>query len=190
VHYKSHLLVILFKFSIKRIEPMNAAHLHLVVNHLPIAGMFFGSLVLLSSLFTRKKEVAMTGLGLVVLAAVLAVPALLTGEGAEEVLEKLPEISHRLIHAHEEAAETAFWLVEIVGLFALFSFWWLLKKDTYPFYLLLANTLIALGALFMLAQVGNSGGKIRHSEIVYGVGCDFRVSDSWGTGMPTTHRSM
>ncbi|GIV40577.1 MAG: hypothetical protein KatS3mg033_2377 [Thermonema sp.] len=169
---------------------MNAAHLHLVVNHLPIAGMFFGSLVLLVSLLLRKKEMAMTGLGLVILAALLAIPALLTGEGAEEIVEELPEVSHRLIHAHEEAAETAFWLVEIIGAFALFSFWWLMKKDGYPFYLLLANLLFAAGVLFMLGQVGNTGGKIRHSEISYGVGKESSVASSWGTGMPTTQRSM
>lgn len=170
---------------------MNAAHLHLVVNHLPVAGMFFGGLVLLVSLFLRKREVAMTGLGLVALAAILAIPALLTGEGAEEIVEELPEVSHRLIHAHEEAAETAFWIVEIIGAFALFSLWWLLKKSDYPFYLLLANTLIALGALFMLAQVGNTGGKIRHPEIAYSADTGpAPVVSSWGTGMPTTHRSI
>lgn len=45
-----------------------------------------------------------------------------TGEGAEEIAEKLPGVTDQLIHKHEEQAETFAILNYILGLVALVGF--------------------------------------------------------------------
>ncbi len=89
---------------------MNDAHLHLLFNHYPIIGTLFGVLFLGYGLFAKNKSILHAGLLLLFLMALLAIPTQLTGEGAEEIVEELG-VDHDVIHAHEEAAELAFWFM-------------------------------------------------------------------------------
>ena len=100
-----------------------------------------------------------------ILVALWAIPAYLTGESAEELVEGLPGISEQLIEAHEESAELAFIFVEAVGAFALIS---LVARR---FYKKLGNVLTILTLLGLIvgggliAWTANLGGKINHPEI-------------------------
>ena len=58
---------------------MNQAHLHLLLNHLPILGALFGLLILAGGFLLKYDTVKRTALGLFVLSAILAIPAYLTG---------------------------------------------------------------------------------------------------------------
>lgn len=140
---------------------MNEAHLHLLLNHTPILGSLFGLLVLAVGVATGSNPVIRTGLFTLLGAALLCLPTQLTGEGAEEVVEKLPGISHQLIQAHEEAAELGFWALELTGVFALLA---LLRPQREQLFILLtlAGALISFA---LLARAGNLGGQIRHTEI-------------------------
>jgi len=83
---------------------MNPAHLHLIFNHVPIVGSFFALVLLGVGLLRRNETLTRAGLVAVLAAAIMCIPAQLTGEGAEEVIEDRLNISHHLIHEHEEAA--------------------------------------------------------------------------------------
>jgi uncharacterized membrane protein len=116
--------------------------------------------------FLRKSsELVSVSMVLAVVVALFAIPAYLTGEPAEEVVENTPGISENLIEEHEEAAEKAFILVEAVGGLALIG---LIARR---FSRNLGNTLavatlaglIAGGGL--VAYTANLGGKIHHQEI-------------------------
>lgn len=144
---------------------MNQAHLHLLLNHLPILGTVFGLLVLTGGYFLKNNTVKRTALGMFVLSGILALPAYLTGEGAEEVVENLPGVGENLIEAHEEMATIFLWVVGLLGLMALATFYLDLKsKKTAPA-LYALTFVVALGTLFFAQKVGNSGGEIRHTEI-------------------------
>lgn len=80
---------------------MNQAHLHLMINHLPIMGVVIATLVLISGFIIKNKIVKRTALGIYILSCFGIIPSHITGEGAEEIAEKIPEISHDLIHTHE-----------------------------------------------------------------------------------------
>jgi len=101
----------------------------------------------------------------VFIVALWAIPAYLTGEPAEEVLEHQPGISEELIHEHEESAEAAFIFVEVVGVIALIALI-VRRYSKKAGYLLTIITLLGLiGGGGLIAWTANLGGKIHHTEI-------------------------
>jgi len=144
---------------------MNQAHFHLILNHFPIIGLITGTLVILVGLLAKKSMVTQTGLFIVLGAALLGIPTFLTGEGAEEIVEKLGSESDRLIHEHEELAELFIWVLAITGVFALFNLYsyWKHKSWATKFSWLVLGASLVSG--FIAQQVGSSGGEIRHTEI-------------------------
>ncbi|MCI1186346.1 hypothetical protein MON38_02865 [Hymenobacter sp. DH14] len=149
---------------------MNQAHLHLIVNHLPIMGSLFATALLAVGVLKSNPTLTKAGLVAVLAAGLLCLPAQFTGEGAATVAQKLPRVSRALIHNHEEAAELGFWALEGAAALALFGL--LLLKSQSPKARLLA--LVALAATLLsfglLARAGNLGGQIGHPEIRTGFG--------------------
>lgn len=144
---------------------MNAAHLHLLLNHIPILGSLFGTILLAVAVLRKDMSLIQASLVTLVVAAVFAVPTFLSGEEAEEILEKMPDISHEIIHEHEEIAEKAIWLMEIIGGLALVAIFLHLKKHRLRHLLTIVLLVLSLGNTAMMMIVGNTGGEIRHSEI-------------------------
>jgi len=58
---------------------------------------------------------------ILVIMAILAFPVFLTGEPAEESVEKLPGVLDSMIELHEDAANIAIWLMGLTGLLALIA---------------------------------------------------------------------
>jgi hypothetical protein len=140
---------------------MDQAHWHLLLNHTPILGSLFGLLLLAFGLLRHNAPALRIGLITVLVSAVLCIPTQLTGEGAEEVVEDMPGITHAIIHEHEEAAEVGFWAMEATGVLALLA---LLMPSRGR--LFTGLTLVATAASFgLLARAGNLGGQISHPEI-------------------------
>ena len=146
---------------------MNEAHLHLLLNHFPIIGTLFGGLFLAYGLFAKNKSILHAGLLLLFLMALLAIPTQLTGEGAEEIVERLG-VDHEVIHEHEEAAELAIWFMSGLGLLALVTL--LISRrtsgrDTVLRGLYVATLAFSVVVFVMMARVGSLGGEIRHTEV-------------------------
>ena len=149
---------------------MSQAHIHLIVNHLPIVGSLFAAVLLGVGLLRRNGTLIRAGLAAVLAAGVLCFPAQLTGGGAAAVVQDLPGVSRALIHDHAEAAELGFWVLEGAAAAALFGL--LLLKNASPKAPLLAWAALALAVLSfgLLARAGSLGGLIRHTEIREGFG--------------------
>lgn len=144
---------------------MNDAHLHLLVNHLPIVGLLIGILVLLAGFFLKKSEVKLTALGIFIFSALASMAAFYTGEGAEEVIENLAGISETLTHTHEEYAESFYLLTLILGGLSLVTFVAELRKFRFAKYLMVLCFLVAVADGVLAKYVGTSGGEIKHQEI-------------------------
>lgn len=144
---------------------MNQAHLHLLFNHLPILGTLFGLLILAGGFFLKNNTVKRTALGLFVLSAIFAIPAYLTGEGAEEIVESLPGVTENLIEAHEEMANIFLWMVGALGVVSLVTFYTDYKSKKIAPMLYTLTFVAAIGTMIFAQQVGASGGEIRHTEI-------------------------
>lgn len=144
---------------------MNPAHLHLMLNHIPLVGIGFTILLMALAVAIKNRLLIKVSLVFVILVALWCIPAYLTGEPAEEMVENSPGISEYYLEEHEHFAEKAFIVVEVTGLIALIA---LLSIRFYPPALnkLVWLTLIALivsGG--MISWTANLGGKINHPEI-------------------------
>jgi len=144
---------------------MNAAHWHLVLNHIPLVGIGFVILLLIIALSIKSSDLINVSLIFTVIIAMWAIPAYLTGEPAEEIVEDMPGISESLIEEHEEMAEKAFIFIEVVGgvaLIALIARRFNKKLGTTLTLLTLVGLLVGGG---LIAWTANLGGKIHHPEI-------------------------
>lgn len=138
----------------------NAAHLHLVLNHLPILGTFFALCLLLAGLVLRDRSLKRAGLVTLILIALVTPGVYLSGESAEEMVEKLPGFLETYIEEHEEMAKIALFFTSTAGVLSALS---LLRGESRR--LVILTLLWGLLTFGIMGLVGNSGGKIRHSEI-------------------------
>ena len=98
-------------------------------------------------------------------AAIFAAFSMGTGEGAEELVEKMPNVGKQIIHEHEELAEKLALVLYTLGVISLLGLYTNFKnhiKSKLISYLALA---IAAVGVFLAQQVGTSGGEVRHTEI-------------------------
>lgn len=144
---------------------MDAAHVHLLVNHVSLFAVVFGLMALVWSFFRDSSEMRMAAVLLFIFAAVFSWIAMESGEGAEELVEHLPGVSESYIEYHEEAAETAYVSMILLGLMAVglgvvarFKKSWLKTSQVCLF-------LAGLVALGLVARAAQLGGLIRHSEL-------------------------
>lgn len=144
---------------------MNWAHIHLILNHIPLIGVGFTILLFIAAFIRNSKELINISLIFTIIVALWAIPAYLTGEPAEEVVEKLPGISENLIEQHEEMSKKAFIFLEVVGALALVTL--IVKRYSQKLGgWLMSVTLIGLIAGGgMIAWTSNLGGRINHPEV-------------------------
>jgi uncharacterized membrane protein len=145
-------------------SPLTSAQIHLAVNHLPVVTALLALPLLLVGLAGRATATRY-GLGLLIVAALAAVPASLSGEGAEDAIESYPGVSERLIERHEDAAELALTATLIGGAIAAVAAVaeWRAVRLALP----LAGLALAaaLVSAVLLGRAAHCGGQIRHQEI-------------------------
>lgn len=106
---------------------MNAAHWHLMLNHLPITGAAFASLVWLYAIWRNQPDIYRFALGWAILVGLATVPVYFTGEQGHEILHGLADFNHEMAETHEV---------------------W----GTYMLYAMLASAALALGCLLTLKR--------------------------------------
>ncbi|MEZ7500250.1 hypothetical protein QO200_16060 [Flavobacterium sp. Arc3] len=144
---------------------MNDAHLHLVVNHFPIIGTILGLGILIAGLLLKNNSVKNTAYIVLVVAAIFAFLSMYTGDGAEEMVEDMPNIGKQIIHEHEELAEKLALLLYATGIFSLVALYTSVKSHKFSKMASYITLALALGAAVLGSSVGTSGGEIRHTEI-------------------------
>lgn len=87
--------------------PVNAAHWHLVLNHMPIFLVAIGIGVLVAGWWRDSFELKVTSLILFFLAGAVVVPVAWSGEQAEHLVEDYGGISNKYMERHEEAGAQA-----------------------------------------------------------------------------------
>lgn len=144
---------------------MNWPHLHLMLNHIPFLGTFFGLALLVLALVRRSEELTRVALATFVLVAVTAVPTYIAGERAEEVVEHLAGSSESVIEEHEESALLSLIAAEGLGVISLVGL--LLFRGSRGIPRPFAGVCLA-GALLagsLLARTAHLGRPIRHPEV-------------------------
>ncbi|MCG9792883.1 hypothetical protein [Flavobacterium algicola] len=144
---------------------MNDAHLHLMVNHFPIVGLIFGFGILISGLYFRNNGIKNTAYSIFIVAAIAAFLSMYTGEGAEELVEDMPNIGQQIVHTHEEFAEKLAILLYITSVLSIYGFYLNVKIHSRARLISIIVLVIAAIALVFALKTGESGGDIRHTEI-------------------------
>lgn len=146
---------------------MNTMHLHLALNHLPIIGLPLALLLLSWGILKKHSACQKAGILAHVFVGIMSVFVFLTGEPAEKTLLAYmqdPSLKD-WIEKHESFAKTALIMTLLSSVIAAYD--WKteagrLRKNNWLLPLLLFCSISGSIAWF---AVGNSGGKIRHTEI-------------------------
>lgn len=145
---------------------MNEAHLHLIVNHVPVIGTIIGIGLLAFAVWKKSTDVTLVAMYLFVILAIAAVLVYLTGEPAEEVVEGIAGVSDAMLERHEEAALISTFLVGLYGLFAAGTLAFARKRSAAISRRSSVIALIlAVAPAAAMGYTANLGGHIRHSEI-------------------------
>jgi hypothetical protein len=143
---------------------MNGAHLHLLLNHVPVIGSVFGAALLAWMLVRGRADGRRVALAALVIVALASLPAYFTGEPAEDTIEHQPGVEERRIESHEGAAKLALAGALVTGVVALAGLVIFRRREPAPGFL---GVVLLLGVLSvaMFARTANLGGEIRHPEI-------------------------
>jgi uncharacterized membrane protein len=155
---------------------MNAAQIHLALNHAPLLLSIIGGGILILGMINKNESFKNLSLYLLVAAAVLTAPVYLTGEGTEELVEHFPGVNESTIEKHEEMAKIALIIIIITGAIAFLGI--MIKKNTGLAKLVFTGTLLlSLASFVAMAQTAHLGGLIRHSEIQNGTAANAEGND-------------
>jgi len=145
---------------------MTAAHVHLLLNHIPILGSIFGLLVLCYGMLRKSDEIKKTSLGVFVITALLTIPVYLTGDGAAQIVSNLPGVSTAIIQQHDQAATITMVAIEILGAVSLLCLClsWRSRRELRS-WMTLGVLILAMISSGLGAWTGSIGGQIRHTEV-------------------------
>lgn len=144
---------------------MNEAYFHLLVNHLPIIFPIVGVIVMITGLIFKSEAAKRTAFLIFIIGSLTAVAAMISGEGAEDVVEKISGVTENYIERHEEAAELYSILTYILGALSMFGLWASIKQKTFSNTTNIAILIFAFVVLYFGKVTGTTGGEIRHTEI-------------------------
>lgn len=143
---------------------LNAAHIHLMLNHVPILGFGLGLLLLAWGRWRESDEVVRAVLALFLVVGLTSILVFFSGENAEDVVEGLAGVSHDAIEVHEETGELAMIVSIVVGILSGVGLF-LHREGPLPRWFTPSAALGGLVAFAVLAYAGYQGGQIHHEEI-------------------------
>jgi uncharacterized membrane protein len=142
---------------------MNSVQLHLALTHVPVILTLTALVIMVTGLIRKQKSTIKIANIMLVIAAILTIPVYFSGEGAEEIAEKISGVSEAVIEEHEEIAKLSFLAVIITGVFALASQIFLNLKWAKTIRVLTLALCLVTSGLFI--QTAHLGGTIRHTEL-------------------------
>jgi hypothetical protein len=148
---------------------MNTAHLHLMLNHLPVLGAPMLLALLAYGLGRRLPEVTRVALWCTAALGVIAVAVYLTGEPVEELVESLPTFDHDMVERPEAVAIGTTAVLVVTAALAALALWAARRGGRLA---ATATRLVLAGLLagsVAVAATAWTGGPIGHPELRAGV---------------------
>lgn len=144
---------------------MSSAHLHLLLNHFPVIGTIIIILVIGYGILKKDKAIIKTALLITVFISIVTIFAYTTGNGAQQMVEGMDDVTEKYIDEHEDAAGFSFIIMEILGGVSLIGLILFNKKEHYPSWFIAVIVFLLLATASTMARTANLGGKIHHPEI-------------------------
>jgi len=139
--------------------------LHLIANHFPIIVPMLGLLIMIGGIILKSELTKRIAYMLFIFGSLAAIVAFLSGDGAEDIVEKMQGIDKKLIHAHEEIAEIFSVLSYLLGAFSLVGLWANWKQKSISKVISYITITLSLLAIFYAVRTGITGGQVRHTKI-------------------------
>ncbi len=155
-------------------------YVHVLINHLPLTGLFAALLCLVGALIARKRAAIYLGMGLVSLFALSAWPVSEYGEdGYDRVYSMADDAGDAYLKQHRELADKWTWLFYVTAASAAIGMGvgWKWPKCLVP--TASAVAVLALCSLAAGAVIAEYGGKVRHPE--------FRRAGDLKAAQPSAH---
>lgn len=140
-------------------------HMHLVLNHAPVMGLFFSIALMGYAFYIKENHVKRAALWAYVMVGIATVVSYLTGESAEEMMEHMPGVTKAMIEAHETAALVAAILIIATAILAAVELWSQKKGKPLNPKLMMAIIVLSVAAMLPIARANYLGGLIGHPEI-------------------------
>ena len=140
-------------------------HLHLLLNHLPI--IITGLALVLVAIAAWKGDdfLARVALSFLIGGALSTLPSYFTGEGAEDAVRNLPDVSRDLIEQHQDIALVSALVIGALGVLAAWTLWRYRRPAVVPRMIVRCVVAGAIVGTALMAYTGLLGGQIRHSEV-------------------------
>lgn len=144
---------------------MTPAHVHLMLNHVPILGPMLVLVLIAWGIGRRDWPAARLALMFTIFIGVISIPVYLSGEPAEHALEDIRVLPEATVEAHEEAAVWAFAGLEALALFAAAVLWKGRNGQVPSGTLLVAFAVVTLVVTGATVRTAYLGGQITHTEL-------------------------
>jgi hypothetical protein len=145
---------------------MTLAHLHLLLNHFPVIGSMIGVCLLLAAMIGNSSDLKLASLMLLLGTAFITIPTYMSGNAAESAIKHLPDVSQKLILAHENAALLAYIVMEAMGAVSWFALWQYRRNSRFGSGTLSLVLVLGLITFGLIANAATIGGAVRHPEII------------------------
>ncbi len=144
---------------------MNPAHLHLLITHLPIFGSLLGGIVLAQGLWTKSDQTKIAAYTLLIISFIAAVIGYVSGEGAEEIVEKIQGVSEDIIERHSDFAAFALAGLIVLGISSIAGLVFTYRQSPMKRQFAFLTLFISLISFGLVVKTGYLGGQIRHTEL-------------------------
>lgn len=144
---------------------MNLTHVHLLITHLPIFGSILGGIVLAHGLWAKSNSTKMAAYILFIISSIGAGISYLTGEAAEEAVERIQGVAEVMIEQHEDFALISLIALIILGISSIVGAFFILKQSSLVRNVAWVTLFISLISFGLIARTGYLGGLIRHTEV-------------------------
>jgi hypothetical protein len=143
-------------------------HIHLAINHSPLYAEAFAFFFLLLGLVRRNRTLATSGLVIAIIAALCAIAATTTGDGASDFVRHasppIAGVDTQAIGEHEDAADYFVVASCITGGLAIVALWMGRRRER-PRWLEIAIVVLIAFSLSIVVRVALLGGRIHHPEV-------------------------
>ncbi len=148
----------------------NPAYRHMLLNHIPIIGLFVALAVLLTGLAARQTALLFTGLVLVAIAAGASIPVARYGDAAyPAIYDTLDRQGRGWLDYHAELADTWMPLLYTNTALAVLAIVIGMARRPLLLWAALLVAVVTLAGIGGASVVARAGGQIQHPE--------FRISD-------------
>jgi hypothetical protein len=145
---------------------LNAAHLHLILNHIPTIGSAVALSLLVMAVIRRSEALQQIGLEALFIVAVATLPVFVTGAAARPALKNGPAFSDTAVRSHLDVAIAGFTVIELAGFAAWLALFQSGRQGRASRGVVTAATVLLVVGLAIMGRAALIGGEIRHPEIV------------------------